>query len=299
MNFLVLVNDKTDTIKRTVLQPNPVLLWCFDDTLYPKLELATAREITCISFCPYDENVVVGGTINGQLVIWDLKGRLRKVENEEVLTAAQARYRVAMRLFLDWTKQDDAERIVRPVALSSMLYSHKAAVTAITWLSKDCYVAAAGNVKINKHGAYRYIATASLDSTIAFWDLDFVDEQEARKPSAGRKLKLPAHMVEKPSEYERLNKYFRPQFIVMYNQPINGMLMDSGVFTYLPLLHELRTPRVQATRVKHKVVPLLMEAFDDRVIVGTMTGTVACLTWDGSELTANDIIKRETIKRVC
>lgn len=70
------------------------------------------------------------------------------------------------------------------------------------------------------------------------------------------------------------------------------------IFRYLPLLHELRQPRQPTTRVKHRVVPEFMEVFDDRVIVGTMNGTVASLKWDGSELTANDIIKRETIKRV-
>lgn len=66
----------------------------------------------------------------------------------------------------------------------------------------------------------------------------------------------------------------------------------------MPLLHELRQPRQQSTRVKHKTVYDPTEVFDDHVIVGTMNGTVARLKWDGSELTANDIIKRETIKNV-
>lgn len=173
---------------------------------------------------------MVGGTVNGQLIIWDLKGRIHKVESDEVLTAAQAKYRVAMQMFLDWTKQDEADRIVRPVALSNMQNSHKSAITSIKWLSRDCYVAANGNVKLSKSGSYRFFATASLDCSIAFWDMDFVDELEAKKPSGVRKLKLPAHMVDKPSEYERLHKVFRPLFVAMYNQPVNGLLMDGGVF---------------------------------------------------------------------
>lgn len=173
---------------------------------------------------------MVGGTINGQLVVWDLNSRMGRVESEEVLTEQQRKYRVAMRLFLDWTKQDEADRLVRPVALSSMQHSHKAAITSIKWLGKDCYVSSAGTLKTSKTETFRYIATTSLDCTIAFWDIDFVDEREARKPTGVRKLKLPSHMVEKPSEYERLNKLFRPQFIVIYNQPINGMVMDGGNF---------------------------------------------------------------------
>lgn len=205
-------------------------MWCLDDTLHPKLELATAREITCIAFCPYDDELVAGGTINGQLVIWDLKGRMRKLESEEVLSPAQIKYQVAMGMFLDWTKQDEADRIVRPVVLSNLQHSHKAAITSIKWLGKDCYVASAGNLKVSRAGTYRYLATASLDCSIAFWDMDFVDEQEAKRPSGARKLKLPSHMVDKPSDYERLNKVFRPQFMVTHTQPITGMLMDGGVY---------------------------------------------------------------------
>lgn len=67
---------------------------------------------------------------------------------------------------------------------------------------------------------------------------------------------------------------------------------------YLPLLNDLRTPRTQTTRVKHKAVPEFADMFDDRVLVGSLNGTVASLKWDGSELTVSDIIKRDSIKTV-
>lgn len=212
------------------MEPNIVTMWSFDEKLYPKLELETSREITCLSYCPYDENLLVAGTSNGQLIIWDLKNRLKKVETEEVLTSAQTRYRIAMRSFLNWTKREEAVRIVRPVALSNLQNSHRSAVTTIEWLDRNAFVTATGLVRIKPGGSYRFIVTASLDGTIAFWDMDFFDEVAAKNPNAPRKLKLPAHMVESASDYERLNGLFRPLFVAMYDRPINCLFVDSGIF---------------------------------------------------------------------
>ena len=83
-------NQETDFVKRTTLENNPVIVWSFDDTLYPKLELEALREVTCISFCPYDGNLVIGGTKNGQLIIWDITDRIRVVETEEWLNPDEA-----------------------------------------------------------------------------------------------------------------------------------------------------------------------------------------------------------------
>jgi hypothetical protein len=85
-------DDEVDEVKRAIIESNPVLLWSFDDPLYPKLELESIREISTISFCPYDGNIVIGGTDNGQVIIWDITDRLKKVETEELLTPEQAKF---------------------------------------------------------------------------------------------------------------------------------------------------------------------------------------------------------------
>lgn len=205
-------------------------MWSFDDTLNPKLEFETPREVTCLSFCPFDENLLIGGLVNGQLIIWDLKDRLRNVETEEVLTPAQLKYRAAMRSFLSWTKQDNQDRIVRPVALSAMQTSQTAAITNINWMNRKNYVASTGGIKHKHNGSFRYFATASLDGTIAFWDMDFMDEDQAKKLIHKKKSKLPEHMLQAESEYEKLNRIFRPMFVIVYNRPITSMILDRGVF---------------------------------------------------------------------
>lgn len=273
-----------------------MLLWSFDNSLHAKLELETSREITSISFCPYDENLILGGTINGQLLIWDLTNRLKKAETEEFLSPAQQRYRTSMRAFLAWTKQDNQDRIVRPAAISALQTSHKAAITGIKWLNQKYYVASTGNIKENPSGSYRYVVTTSVDCSIAFWNMDYVDEAEARRIGAGgtRKLKLPDHLMSETSDYERLNRVFRPEYMLVYNRPVVDSFLDCGSYEYetvdVPLVRHLQT------RVAHTITEVPLDSFNERIVAGTFMGTLANLTWAGSDRNT-DIIKKEIISK--
>lgn len=272
-----------------------MIMWSFDEKLYPKLELETSREITCLSYCPYDENVLLGGTINGQLVVWDLKDRIKRIETEEVMTAAQARYRAAMRVFLNWTKLGIADRMVRPAALSSLANSHRGAVTSIEWLSRCAYVTSAGQVKLSQNPNYRYIVTSSMDCSVAYWDMDYVDEAAAKNPV--RKLKLPAHLASETSEYERLNGVFRPQFMAVYNHPISGILLDNGLFSYKPMVESMSGQRKLGTRVKHVIKHEEVDSIDETILAGTVNGQIVSIKFEGSDMTS-DLIKRFQIKNV-
>lgn len=228
-----IVSDKSDPIKRAVLSPNPILLWSFDDHLNPKLELETPREVTHISFCPYDENVVIGGTINGQLIIWDLKDRLKKVETEEVLTLAQLKYRLSMRRFLSWTKETNQDQIIRPTAFSSLELSQKCAITAIKWFNQRHFVATTGVVRESESpdAKNRFFATASIDGTIAFWDLSFSYATEIKKMQTKNKMKkLPEFMAKDESEYAKLNGLFHPLFMMVHSQPVTSIIMEHGLY---------------------------------------------------------------------
>lgn len=207
-------------------------MWSFDDHLNPKLELETPRQVTCISYCPYNENLVIGGTINGQLIIWDLTGRLEKVETEEILTFAQLKYRSAMRRFLLWTKEMNQEQIVRSAAISSLELSQKAAITAIEWFNQRHFVAPTGLVRESESPDAKnsFFATASVDGTIAFWDLSFSNANENRKVSRARKKKIPDFMVKEESPYARLNGLFCPLFLLVLNRPVTSIIMDHALF---------------------------------------------------------------------
>lgn len=54
---------------------NMIVLWDYDDqhSIDPVMILVSPLEILCFSFNPKDPFQVVGGAINGQIIMWDLK----------------------------------------------------------------------------------------------------------------------------------------------------------------------------------------------------------------------------------
>lgn len=52
-----------------------ILFWNFEDlhSIDPIVILSSPLEIISFEFNPKDPNVVVGGSINGQVVLWDIR----------------------------------------------------------------------------------------------------------------------------------------------------------------------------------------------------------------------------------
>ncbi|XP_050089021.1 dynein axonemal intermediate chain 3 [Anopheles aquasalis] len=65
-------NNRKDPVNRLVFEKCPVLAWNVADSLVPKLWLESPREVTTLSFCPYDGHLLVGGLSSGQLALWQL-----------------------------------------------------------------------------------------------------------------------------------------------------------------------------------------------------------------------------------
>jgi WD40 repeat protein len=54
--------------------------------------LETPIEISCIEFHPENSNVIIGGSISGQLIIWDLssiESRIQGGKKQEVIKLAE------------------------------------------------------------------------------------------------------------------------------------------------------------------------------------------------------------------
>jgi dynein intermediate chain 3, axonemal len=52
-----------------------ILFWNYEDmhAIDPLLILSSPLEITAFEFNPKDPSIIVAGTINGQIILWDLK----------------------------------------------------------------------------------------------------------------------------------------------------------------------------------------------------------------------------------
>lgn len=224
--------------KTLVTYSNPVLLWSFDDTLFPKLVLETPREVTFLSFCPYDSNILLGGLITGQLIIWDLTNCLHRVENPEALSDKQEKNRAKMHSFMVWSKfvENQQRNVVQPAAISHYELSHKQSVTSIKWMNRKHSMTSTGLIQesVKPNEFFRNFVTASLDGTVSFWDLDFVNTDmspaEIKRADTKRKLSIRSMPEEFVSPYEKLNGVFQPTYAIACEQPISSLVYDEGLF---------------------------------------------------------------------
>lgn len=222
------------------MKSNPVLLWSFNDTLYPKLVLESPREVTYLSFCPYDSNVLIGGLITGQLIIWDLTNCLHRVENSVELSHKQTKNREKLHSLMAWSKfvENLQSHLVWPVAISNYEMSQKDRITTIKWLNRKQSIARSGLIQesIKLDEFFRHFVTASLDGTVAFWDLDCANADlnpiEMKRSDTKRKLSIRSVSDQPVSPYEKLNGILCPVYLATCEQPISSLIFDEGLFRF-------------------------------------------------------------------
>lgn len=172
----------------------PILIWDYNNQLKPMLYLLSPREVELISFCPHNGNIFVAGCKNGQVIIWDLSGKLevdKALDNSEFLNKEQLKFRKSLEVHLNWFKNTIDSSVLHPTVVSNHNFSHTDRITAITWISPDH--------ELNKQGRYNIVqppnmslqfVTASVDSLIYFWDIK-------RKPILDLSSKLVKNLMKR------------------------------------------------------------------------------------------------------
>lgn len=289
--------DECDVVKRTIIERNPVLVWSFDDPLYAKLELEAIREISCISFCPYDGNIILGGTVNGQIIIWDISNRLAKVEAEEMLTPDQLRTRSEIREFMSWGMLDDTNKIVLPAAISFIDKSHESAITSIKWMATNFQCTSKGLLKQDreKNTQYRQFVTTSIDGNICFWTLDWTlgSDEAAKIVKVVHKVNLPDELKEESSPFKAIDQLFCPHFKLVINRPILSFTFNEGDFLHEPITKTVKADIAQ--RIQHIVKPVKKESFNPKMVIGTNTGEMILLSWEGSDFSQGAILNPQAM----
>ena len=67
---------------------NVILFWDYEDMhlFVPVLVLVSPLEILTFEFKPNDPNILIAGAINGQVFLWDLKGKMVKKDQSSKKT---------------------------------------------------------------------------------------------------------------------------------------------------------------------------------------------------------------------
>ena len=137
-----------------------ILLWDFKQLVRPYLLMQSAHEIYSFQFNRTIPGLVVGGSITGQVVLWDISSYVSTTQRNK---SAQ---------------QDDDDVTISPVlpkVISNIESSHKRPVADIFWLPPNTQINWRGQLVADEYldnNSYQFI-TISGDATIMVWDIRY------------------------------------------------------------------------------------------------------------------------------
>ncbi|XP_060656382.1 dynein axonemal intermediate chain 3 [Drosophila nasuta] len=271
-----LATNNVNFVQRAVLEPNPVLLWSFSDNLNYKLEFEAPFEVTKLSFCPFNGDILLGGCQNGLLIVWDLQGRCEHLDEEEFLTPEQAKYRAMIGEYLNWTLDINEDVVVPPAIISPLESSPTGAITGIYWLSKHFYLNNFGKVFTDpdKRNHHKFFITCAFDGTVSFWNLD---GEVSKKEQQQRAKNLPKELTQNESAMK--NKTIKPIYSLSYNEPLTGIVADTSVFSVQTPSPKViySSPANYPINVVAKNPPELRQS----LILSTYYGHIVRVEWQG------------------
>ena len=65
-----------------LVKPNMLLIWSMAHPLFPQLLLRIADDVRKLEWHPVEDEILVGGCSNGQMMIWDIGEYLPKLKRE-------------------------------------------------------------------------------------------------------------------------------------------------------------------------------------------------------------------------
>ena len=138
-----------------------MLLWDFRFLVTPTVLMQCPHEILAFRFCQTNPNIIAGGTISGQVVIWDtedyMQGKNQKGEDD--------------------ARIDDEQggQACVPKFISNVDYSHKRPVADLFWLPPSTQINYRGQIVAEEHldGKCHQFVTVAGDGQVLVWDTRF------------------------------------------------------------------------------------------------------------------------------
>jgi WD40 repeat protein len=160
-----------------------ILFWNYEDlhAIDPLLILTSPLEVLTFEFNPKDPNFVVAGTINGQIMMWDLKnvqiGQSTKKKGGK--SEKNAIREIAPSLMS--ALQDPTN--ITPVTdqIKRNIPSHKSPVACLKWFPSGLEIEMRKSYSAlvqNAGGEINQFATISTDGQVLLWEKKFLDAQK-------------------------------------------------------------------------------------------------------------------------
>ncbi|XP_071953082.1 dynein axonemal intermediate chain 3-like [Antedon mediterranea] len=164
----MLFDERIDNASKVLMAPSLILIWSFSDPIHPQILLEAPDDIFCFKFNPSDPNVITGGCINGQVVMWDISKHVERLKNSQRGKQPKKNTMTSLPGFED--ENSDKTPIIRYCAVSAIEHSHKTAVADIQWVPDHIEFTRMGVICENRQQTCCQILTASTDGTVAVWD---------------------------------------------------------------------------------------------------------------------------------
>ncbi|KFO72769.1 WD repeat-containing protein 63, partial [Cuculus canorus] len=159
--------EEVNLCDKSLLQKSVILFWSFFDPTHPQLILECPEDIDCFQFSPSDPNLIAGGCINGQVVLWDISQHEEKLQNEKPVDDDKMTDVNTVN-----AQQSSTEPpLVRHCIVSSLEDSHKKQVTDLHWLPAYFEDKQMGATSENRAETCVQLVTCSPDCSILFWDI--------------------------------------------------------------------------------------------------------------------------------
>jgi WD40 repeat protein len=162
-----------------LVEPSVALVWNFADPMHPLCVLEAPSEVLAIKFNPSRPHLIVGGCMNGQILLWDISHALEAKPKQSTKTRApQNQQEDVMHIprmqppLKGHTLEKDGDSFVsriQPCQVSRAEFGHKRAVHDICWLPESLELDFAG--KLEPGQDHNQFASISEDGTMMIWDL--------------------------------------------------------------------------------------------------------------------------------
>lgn len=156
-----------------------ILLWDFRFLVRPQMLLQSNFEVFTFRFNRIRPGLVAGGTITGQVVLWDVTDVLAKLSKHKTQNQRNQR-----------TEDDDEGKLapIAPKYISHVDYSHKRTVADLVWLPPNTQVNYRGQLVGQEHldgNSYQFV-TVSGDGVVMVWDIRYEEIAQDELKHIGR-----------------------------------------------------------------------------------------------------------------
>ncbi|NXD38900.1 WDR63 protein, partial [Copsychus sechellarum] len=184
--------EQVNLSNKSLLHQSVILLWSFFDPMCLQLVLKAPEDICCFQFSPSDPNIIAGGCVDGQVVLWDISKHETKLQStvpvaEETTDSAEGEPRAAAGVIEVIAGLMAAERfqqssieppLVRHCAASSMPYTHTKPATDVHWLPCNSEDNQKGGTSDHRGENNLQLVTCSPDCSVLFWDIPSIEHRE-------------------------------------------------------------------------------------------------------------------------